>query len=249
MSKLKELFETKAFILALLGTAAAIGGVYGFNVPVAQIMAILTPIMIAIGAAGWSDAVKMKAKMALEHDVRMQALANGHMTYAEVANGNLPSERMKQAGFINATLMLALTALAGLALLLSSCGTDCKDPKNAGNLQCVVKNAVVDCTGVDSLSSAIAVITPIIENGVKVATNPDGSINWTSVENLGLQLAWKYGLCAVAQVWNNLFGGPASTNTGMKLVAGRWPQAKASFDRIRQQVAPGYTVKLTGGAL
>lgn len=128
MTALKNLFESKAFIQAVLSAVAAAAAVYGLNVPVATIMLILTPIMVAIGAQGWSDAVKMKAKMALEHEVRMQALANGHMTYADAANGNLPTEKMKQAGFARIHAMLIVSALgigAGgiIAATQSSCGS------------------------------------------------------------------------------------------------------------------------------
>ncbi len=254
MSKLKQLLETKAFILALLGTAAAVGGVYGFNVPVAQIMAILTPIMIAIGAAGWSDAVQMKGKMALEHEVKMHALNAGLITHAELLAGKSPTTRpapVAQAGFINTGMLVVMGVIAVIALLLGGCGIDCKDPKNASDLKCKVDNALVDCTGVTSLASAVDVVTPLVENIVKNATNADGSINWTSVEQQVLQLAWQYGICVVAQVWNNLFGGPASTNVALKAGAhpGHWADAKASFDRIRQKVAPGYAVKLQGGSL
>lgn len=253
MSKLKQLFTTKAFILALLGTAAAVGGVYGFNVPVAQIMAILTPIMIAIGAAGWSDAVQMKAKMALEHEVKMHALNAGLITHAELLAGKSPTPRpvaVAQAGFINIGMLFLLSVIAAVALLLVGCGVDCKDPKNASDLKCKIDNALVDCTGVSSLTSAVEVVTPLVENIVKSATNPDGSINWSSVEQQGLQLSWQYGICVVAQVWGNLFGGKAESSVAtmkLKLHPQRSEEAKASFDRIRQKVAPGYTIKLQGG--
>lgn len=143
-----------------------------------------------------------------------------------------------------AGLLLVLLSLSGLCTL-SSCGPSCQDPKNAGSAACVVSGAVVDCTGVSSLSTAVAVVEPIVEKLIGTARQPDGSINWASIEQQIVDLALQYGACVVAEVWSDLMGnGTRAVSAG----SGLSPDGlKKEFDRIRARVAPGRTFAVGAG--
>jgi hypothetical protein len=163
--------------------------------------------------------------------------------------------------FVNALIVFLVASLATLGILQTSCGSslNCQDPKNATNVACVVEGAVVDCTGVTSISSAVSVVTPIVEKLVASATQSDGSIQWSSIEQQLVNLALQYGMCVVAEVWNQLMsppapgsGGGAGSGSGSALVARRaLPSASlaAAFDRIRARVAPGRKFKISAGTL
>lgn len=69
----KATLESKKFVAAYLSTLAAAVAHLGFSVPIATILVILSPIMIAIGAQGWADSGKEAAKInaaAYADDVR-----------------------------------------------------------------------------------------------------------------------------------------------------------------------------------
>lgn len=244
MTALKNLFESKAFVQAILAAAAAAGAVYGFNVPVATIMMILTPIMVAIGAQGWSDAVKMKAKMALEHEVRMQALANGHMTYADAANGNLPAERMKQAGFARLSMLAGIATLAGaLALGTLTTTTSCKNPSP-------IVTDVIDCAKAEAQAVANGYsIIQIVNTVIGVFTGkplPGCEQAQNVLECDAEQLVLKFGSDMVACVLDSIptpTPAPAPTpGPGSGSAAPPLPQGSLLAERkamLLQKVAPG----------
>lgn len=255
MKKLLELFESKAFDAGLLGTIAAAGAVFGFNVPVATIMLVLTPFMIAIGAHGWNDAIKLKAKLHLEHEQAMQKVYDA----SEAAKLRHDIELMKrgapppQSGFAKLGLLWAVVGVSLAVILVASCGANCKDPKNAHNAACVIENGVVDCTGISSLSTGVSEVTPIVQQLVKDHTDPTtGKIDFASMTPDLLQLAWKWGICIVAQVWNGFF--PSSPNVattleGVHLDATALSAAHDEFNLVKQKLSPGYLIKVNGGTL
>lgn len=129
---------------------------------------------------------------------------------------------------------------------LPSCGANCQDPKNASSSACMVADAAVDCTGVSSLPTAVAVVEPIVVKLIASARNTDGSINWASIEQQLIDLGLQYGMCVVADVWSNLMG------TGSHAVAVNDTRLvpddlKKEFDRIRARVAPGRTFAVGAG--
>lgn len=167
---------------------------------------------------------------------------------------------------------LAASALlvAAFATVGISCGSslNCSDPKNAQSFACVVEGSVVDCTGVSSLPTAVAVVTPIAQKLIASAQQPDGSINWSAIESQFVDLALQYGMCVVAEVWNQLMNGGGGGGSGSgsgsapaptPMVAagsGTAPLPKLSstdlakeFDRIRSRVSPGRQFKTSGGTL
>jgi len=153
-----------------------------------------------------------------------------------------------------ATSLLVMLSVSGLCAL-SSCGANCQDPQNAMSAQCVVSGAVVDCTGVSSLPTAVAVVEPIVQKLITSARQADGSINWPSIEQQIVDLALQYGACVVAEVWNKLMSTPSSTTTvatGSGSASPSLPSLspddlKKEFERIRARVAPGRTFRVGGG--
>lgn len=165
-------------------------------------------------------------------------------------------------GPIATIVALAIVAIATIASPSCGPGVDCRDPNNAQNAKCIVQGALVDCTGVSSLSSAIAVVEPIIQNLIASALQPNGTINWPAIEQQIVDLALQYGMCVVAEVWNKyMHGGSGSgsavgsgTGSGSNLGQPRLAQPSPAdftreFDRIRARVAPGRAFKTSGGQL
>jgi len=159
---------------------------------------------------------------------------------------------------------LLIASVVLLAVVPSSCGgsLNCQDPKNAASTACVVEGSLVDCTGVVSLPSAVAVATPVVEKIVASARQPDGTYKWSSsIEQQLVDLALQYGMCVVAEVWNNLTrptlsagsgsAGSGSAGSGSAEVARATPASAAAlaeeFDRVRARVAPGRRFKTSGG--
>jgi uncharacterized membrane protein YgcG len=167
------------------------------------------------------------------------------------------------------TSAFLFVVVTSLAVVPVSCGssTNCQDPKNAGNIGCVIEGAIVDCTGVSSLPSAIAVVTPIVEKLVVSALQPDGSIKWAAIESQLVDIALQYGMCVLAEVWNHLMsgggggsgGGPGSGagsagsagSAGPRVARKALPAASlaAEFDRLRGRVAPKRQFKTSKGTL
>lgn len=176
----------------------------------------------------------------------------------------VPSRRARTWPRIAAVAVVLCAALA-----LPSCNVNCQDPQNASSTKCTVIGATVDCTGVSSLPTAVAVATPIVTKLIGGARQADGSVNWTSIEQQIVDLGLQYGGCTVAQVWDDLMtnGASASTSTSTstttgipatpstsqtpKIVAAAPSLApddlKKEFDRIRARVAPGRTFTVRGG--
>ena len=173
--------------------------------------------------------------------------------------------------YLGPVLLYFATFLLCIAMVaVPSCsGTNCSDPKNAGSAECNVINAVVDCTNVSSLATGVAAATPIVEALISGARAADGSINWAGIETELVDVAEKYGMCVVSQIWNDYVNPPtpapaptpgAGSGSGsaaplppaqlaggkMKLVPS---DAKAAFNRIRAKVAPGKGFKVAGGTL
>jgi hypothetical protein len=154
--------------------------------------------------------------------------------------------------FILAAAMI-FVSLAPLAC--SGTSTQCKDPASP---DCTVLSALVDCTGVKSLDTAVAEATPLVLGLVSSARASDGSINWSSIESRLVQLAWQYGMCVIAEIWNMYFssvppppvdaGIDGSAATQLKLSTDP-VAAKAAFERIRNRVAPHTSFKTKGGTL
>lgn len=143
-----KIAESKAFVLALLTLVAAVAGYEGLDLPVTTVMGLLTPLMVAIGAAGWSDAVQMKSKMALEHDVKMHALQHGNVTINGVmrdAEGRMPA-RSVQTGSVRLGVMALTVILIGSLL-----GTTMVTNEGCGASPPPIVTDVVDCVKAEAV--------------------------------------------------------------------------------------------------
>jgi len=199
MSKFITLFESKAFITGLLATAAAAGAVFGFNVPVALILGVLTPIMITIGAQGWSDAVQMKAKMALEHAVKMHALMHGNTpiegrpSMTRYSDGTCPPvpQTTSQAGFAKLGVLIVIALTFGpVTLAVSTSGCQTVKPVVTDVVSCAKAEATV-------VSSGFSIIQIVSEVIAAVQAGPSG------IEAAIEKLILKYGGDIVACALDN----------------------------------------------
>lgn len=66
----KNLFLSKKFIVALLTAAGAVAMYFGYNVDPTKILTVLSPFLLYIGAQGWADAGKERAK--IEQDTTLK---------------------------------------------------------------------------------------------------------------------------------------------------------------------------------
>jgi hypothetical protein len=187
--------------------------------------------------------------------------------YLAAGTGTFPPQISRVPQLAASALLVA--AVAALAVVPASCtgGLNCKDPKNAQNIGCAIDNAVVDCTGVTSLPSAVTVVTPIVEKLIASALQADGTIKWSAIEPQLIDLALQYGMCVIAEVWNQLMNGGgggsgsgsgssggsgSGSGSGSAMVArGALPAASLAeeFNRLRARVAPGRQFKTSKGAL
>lgn len=168
MSKLKALVESQPFVLALLTLAASVGAVYGFNVPVATIMAFITPIMVAIGATGWTQGKQIEQ----DTQVKLHLLANG--TAPEHVNAVLKAMKESKAaplavakpaapGFIKLEGAIALS-LAGMiaAVVVGATGATavegCATTKNAGTCELAAIEQTVTADGGTIVSDILSAV-------------------------------------------------------------------------------------------
>ena len=187
------------------------------------------------------------ALTALNYTVQRTALKRAHLT---ALGATASTQRSKVPQLAASALFIAIVVTLGI--VQTSCGANCQDPKNAQSAACVVEGAAVDCTGVASLASTVAVVRPIVEKLIASATQPDGTIKWSSIEQQIVDLALQYGTCVIAEIWNAYTSGTAlGSGSAATLARTRISPADfaAEFDRIRARVAPGRTFRTSGAPL
>jgi hypothetical protein len=157
MTKLKELLESKAFITAVLAAIAAAGGIYGFNVPVATVMVILTPIMVAIGAQGWTDAIVVKAKLEHAHDLKMQEVYDAQEA-RRVQKGSVGTRMLMGLG------LFASTVVASIMLFTATQGCAKVQPVVTDVIDCAEAESSLVAQGY-SVLEVFADVVAVIESG------------------------------------------------------------------------------------
>lgn len=160
---LKNLFLSKKFIVALLTLVGSVTTYLGWNVDPTTLLAVVSPLLVYIGAQGWADSGKEKALveqqtaiktqgLAMEHDVNMavfrKSTANGVMTDPQAARTDLTaatrdSVTRAQAGSIGMGV-LAILAASGVAVsvLVAACVNPRQTTLRAS--QCVLDSGVLD---------------------------------------------------------------------------------------------------------
>jgi len=166
------------------------------------------------------------------------------------------------------TLVTGALLVLATTLGISCSGTACQDPKNAQSAQCVIEGAVVDCTGVSSLTTAVTVVEPIVEQLILSAVQADGTVGWALIEPQIVALALQYGGCVIAEIWDYYVhgtpipgigsgGGSGSGSASGSAAAIPAPflarvkispsEFSAEFERLRARIAPGQKFKLLSG--
>ena len=106
----------------------------------------------------------------------------------------------------------------------------------------------------------IAQYTPAVEDIIAHGLNPDGTLNYATIENDLVTAVAKYGWCVVSAVFNHYMNPPAVVAVGSgsgsaamqaKAVkpAPTPDAAKDAFTKLRAKVAPGLKIHTTGGTL
>lgn len=227
MSKIVALFENKAFDTGLLTTLAAAGAVFGFNVPVGLILGILTPIMVGIGAQGWSEAVKMKAKMALEHEVKMHALTNGHASYAEVLSGKTPEVRAKnaQAGFAKLGVMIAIVFMIPISAVVVTTNSGCKNPPP-------IVTDIIDCAKTEGITVGNGLSITQLVSAVVGILSGNAADAWTAIQPLLKQ----YGGDMVACVLDSLENPQPAPGAGSGSGSAAPPMSVSASEMMRRDL-------------
>lgn len=236
MSTTLKVIESKAFVAGVLGSIAAIGAVIGFNVPVSTILALMTPYMIGLGGLGWNDVTKIKAKLALDHEMKMHALIHGNTTEGTDPSSCVTRDadgkcvpRVKQAGIFRlgtAMLIAALGIAASLAIVDVNGGCKTGEP---------VVTDVIDCASAEA--TAVGAGFSILQVVNDVATALEGGV--AGVAAAILNLIKEYGAPLIACAIDNYpETGSGSAGSGSAVVASM-SVAVVNKHAMLQQFFPG----------
>ena len=185
---LRATLESKKFITAILTSGAAAALHFGWHLDPALILAIISPIGIAIGAQGWADGAVASAAA----ELKIAELEAGQ-THAQMAAACLPApvivalgtvpphvpapQRTADGGFVDVRLLgifAMFTALIVTLTIIVSCATFSKDAKVAAGAfaacEKVDLGAIVKSTGATLLGQ---VATIIETNGASLESDLD----------------------------------------------------------------------------
>ncbi len=150
----KDLFLSKKFLVALFTVAGAVTAHFGWNVDPMTILTMATPFLIYIGAQGWADSGKEKAKVEAESGLAQQLAAQQHdLQVRALPSTTLPFmsavPRTSEAGFVKlrvALLTLGLSVVAGMVLytpatMVTGCAHPGQSALSVG--QCVLDDGVL----------------------------------------------------------------------------------------------------------
>lgn len=71
----KDLFLSKKFLVALITAVGTVTAYFGWNVDPTALLAVATPFLIYIGAQGWADSGKEKAKIDAAAAIQIHTMA------------------------------------------------------------------------------------------------------------------------------------------------------------------------------
>lgn len=118
---IKTLFESKPFVVGLLGAAAAGGAIFGLNLNVLAVLAVITPIEILVGAQGWgADAAKHAADAQVKCHMASLELARSQRPQVELSKPSTDAAKTPQAGFAALRVMLLVLAIGGAIMAAGS---------------------------------------------------------------------------------------------------------------------------------
>jgi len=219
----------KPLVVALLTVASIIGVHYGWTIDVSPLVLFATPVMVAIGAQGWTAAAQIHADNAL----KLQAADHAHELKLAVYNcptcggaKAAPLDAPGQAGFASFGLMASIAIIATLAMACSlslSCSSSSPGVKH-------VETAVVDCT-IGELAKLEAVALAFVPLLV------EGKLTWKALEDAAVNAGEDVGSCLLADVANAM---PAPAKLAGQPVAK--PPALEAIDNFKKRV--GTTKKI-----
>jgi hypothetical protein len=149
VKKVLSLFESQPFDLALLTVAASIASIYGLNIPVQTILIVISPIMVAIGATGWTQGKQTEQDTAIKLHLLAHGTAPEHLnsTFAKLKASKaipLAAAPKADAGFVKRPLLMPIMFLCAAILVgVGGAQTGCTKGQiiNAG--QCVLDTGVL----------------------------------------------------------------------------------------------------------
>jgi len=226
VSKFIAMIENKAFVMALLSSAAAAAAIFGYNLPVASILSVYAPLMAMLGVQGWTTAAQTRLATQHAHELRMETLAH--------AGAN--AERAKQAGFSRLGMMLGVAVIAAALLMVVQLARNSSSEVSAidategvvlGPAGCATAAAIgsdgIDClkTEADAVASGVSVAG--VFSSILTVIGEAASGNWgaivTSILNLGKANGPNLVAC-ICNNWPTPGGGSGSAGSGATVLAG-----------------------------
>lgn len=168
MSILKNLLLSKKFVVSLLTLAGSVATYLGWHVDPTTILAVITPVLVYVGAQGWADSGKEKALVEQQTALKTQGLAMEHEVNLTALRSSLKSDGApvsdkerdaahtvalsrtrvaianSQSGFAHPAVMIAVAGAMFLMLAFGSaaCSHPLQTTLKAG--QCVLDSGVLD---------------------------------------------------------------------------------------------------------
>lgn len=131
---LKDLLLSKKFVVALLACFAAVAARYGWEVDTQTIIAVVSPFLVYIGAQGWADSGKEKAKV----DQTTALMIRDRITMPPPPP---PVQKNSETSFIKTAVVLAVLFLGATVGLPVACMRATQVTLRAG--QCVLDSGVL----------------------------------------------------------------------------------------------------------
>lgn len=158
---MKDLFLSKKFLVALFTAAGATTAHFGLNLDPMTILTVMTPLLVYLGAQGWADSGKEKAKVEGEIAIARDQLAHANTVSLREFNYKIEKERSAvpisvpvvppgaQPGFVKLRVLLLTAVLsvpAGMVLYGSvSLAPGCAHPVQSALIagQCILDDRVL----------------------------------------------------------------------------------------------------------
>ena len=150
LQKIKTLFESNPFVVALLTAIAAGAAIFGYHVDTTKILGVITPIMIFIGATGWGERAALHKAAS---DLKLNSL-----NLEAVKASNQTSSKNTQSGFakIGVVALIAVISASFALATVNSCAV--VKPIATDVISCTEAEAVAVSDGYSIVQVVMAVI-------------------------------------------------------------------------------------------
>jgi hypothetical protein len=153
---MRDLFLSKKFLVALFTAAGAVTAHFGLNLDPMTILTVMTPFLVYLGAQGWADVGKEKAKVEGETAIARDQLAHANTVSLTMLNAKIAADAPKlpfmsaaQPGLVKLRVLLLTAVLsvpAGMVLYGSvSLAPGCAHPAQSALIagQCILDDRVL----------------------------------------------------------------------------------------------------------